>query len=129
MAVNLKHIAAVPTAKDFIDIVLSRTQRQTPTVVHRGVRTPRPPAACTARHAATDTRHTPHRPPVCHFPHPVLLHAQGASTRHPSRHRCRRHTPRVLCPFYARLLLQAVSAAVHARMSLTLPLLPCALHR
>ena len=38
MAVNLKHIAAVPTAKDFIDIVLSRTQRQTPTVVHRGVR-------------------------------------------------------------------------------------------
>jgi nucleolar GTP-binding protein len=26
----------VPTAKDFIDVVLSRTQRQTPTVVHRG---------------------------------------------------------------------------------------------
>jgi hypothetical protein len=44
MAVNLKHIAAVPTAKDFIDIVLSRTQRQTPTVVHRGVRAAtRPP--------------------------------------------------------------------------------------
>ena len=38
MALNLKHIAAVPTAKDFIDIVLSRTQRQTPTVVHRGAR-------------------------------------------------------------------------------------------
>ena len=26
----------MPTAKDFIDVVLSRTQRQTPTVVHRG---------------------------------------------------------------------------------------------
>lgn len=26
----------VPTSKDFIDVVLSRTQRQTPTVVHRG---------------------------------------------------------------------------------------------
>lgn len=26
----------VPTAKDFIDVVLSKTQRQTPTVVHRG---------------------------------------------------------------------------------------------
>ena len=26
----------VPTAKEFIDVVLSRTQRQTPTVVHRG---------------------------------------------------------------------------------------------
>jgi nucleolar GTP-binding protein len=37
-AYNFKQISAVPTAKDFIDIVLSRTQRQTPTVVHRGVR-------------------------------------------------------------------------------------------
>ena len=26
----------MPTAKDFVDVVLSRTQRQTPTVVHRG---------------------------------------------------------------------------------------------
>jgi hypothetical protein len=38
MALNFKSISSVPTAKDFIDIVLSRTQRQTPTVVHRGVR-------------------------------------------------------------------------------------------
>ena len=30
------HSPQVPTAKDFIDVVLSRTQRQTPTVVHRG---------------------------------------------------------------------------------------------
>ena len=37
-SLNLKQISSVPTAKDFIDIVLSRTQRQTPTVVHRGVR-------------------------------------------------------------------------------------------
>jgi len=26
----------VPTSKDFIDVVMARTQRQTPTVVHRG---------------------------------------------------------------------------------------------
>ncbi len=33
---NFKTIQIVPTSKDFIDIVLSRTQRQTPTVVHNG---------------------------------------------------------------------------------------------
>lgn len=33
---NFKSIAVVPGAKDFIDIVLSRTQRKTPTVVHQG---------------------------------------------------------------------------------------------
>ena len=33
---NLKSIRVVPTGKDFIDIVLSKTQRQTPTVVHNG---------------------------------------------------------------------------------------------
>ncbi len=33
---NLKSITTVPGAKDFIDIVLSKTQRQTPTVVHNG---------------------------------------------------------------------------------------------
>lgn len=32
---NFKQITVVPTAKDFIDIVLSKTQRKTPTVVHR----------------------------------------------------------------------------------------------
>lgn len=32
---NFKKIAAVPTSKDFVDIVLSKTQRQTPTVVHK----------------------------------------------------------------------------------------------
>jgi nucleolar GTP-binding protein len=32
---NFKKITVVPTSKDFIDIVLSRTQRQTPTVVHK----------------------------------------------------------------------------------------------
>jgi len=31
---NFKGITVVPTAKDFIDIVLSKTQRKTPTVVH-----------------------------------------------------------------------------------------------
>ncbi len=29
-------LQVVPTGKDFVDIVLSRTQRQTPTVVHNG---------------------------------------------------------------------------------------------
>jgi nucleolar GTP-binding protein len=29
---GLKAIAPVPTAKDFLDIVLSKTQRKTPTV-------------------------------------------------------------------------------------------------
>lgn len=32
---NFKKVAPVPTAKDFIDIVLSKTQRKTPTVVHK----------------------------------------------------------------------------------------------
>lgn len=35
-AYNFKSMAVVPPAKDFIDIVLSKTQRQTPTVVHNG---------------------------------------------------------------------------------------------
>ncbi len=35
-AYNFKSIKVVPTNKDFIDIVLSKTQRQTPTVVHNG---------------------------------------------------------------------------------------------
>lgn len=33
---NFKSIQVVPSASDFIDIVLSKTQRQTPTVVHAG---------------------------------------------------------------------------------------------
>ena len=33
---NFKRIAPVPAAKDFIDIVLSRTQRKTPTQCHAG---------------------------------------------------------------------------------------------
>lgn len=32
---NFKKIQVVPTSKDFIDIVLSKTQRKTPTVVHK----------------------------------------------------------------------------------------------
>ncbi|XP_034243355.1 nucleolar GTP-binding protein 1 [Thrips palmi] len=32
---NFKKIAVVPTAKDFVDITLSKTQRKTPTVVHK----------------------------------------------------------------------------------------------
>nr|CAG4648538.1 EOG090X02QX [Polyphemus pediculus] len=32
---NFKKIVVVPTAKDFVDIVLSKTQRKTPTVVHK----------------------------------------------------------------------------------------------
>jgi nucleolar GTP-binding protein len=34
MVYNFKKIAVVPTSEDLIDIVLSRTQRKTPTVVH-----------------------------------------------------------------------------------------------
>lgn len=36
MHYNFKRIAVVPSAKDFVDIVLSKTQRQTPTVIHKG---------------------------------------------------------------------------------------------
>ena len=32
---NFKKITVVPTSKDFIDIVLSKTQRKTPTVIHK----------------------------------------------------------------------------------------------
>jgi nucleolar GTP-binding protein len=35
-AYNFKAIKVVPSASDFIDIVLSKTQRTTPTVVHNG---------------------------------------------------------------------------------------------
>jgi hypothetical protein len=38
---NFKAIQTVPPAKDFIDIVLSKTQRGTPTVVHNGWNTQR----------------------------------------------------------------------------------------
>jgi nucleolar GTP-binding protein len=33
---NFKKITVVPNGKDFVDIILSRTQRKTPTVVHKG---------------------------------------------------------------------------------------------
>lgn len=33
---NFKGITVVPSGKDMVDIILSRTQRQTPTVVHKG---------------------------------------------------------------------------------------------
>src|ERR1700712_3867271 len=33
---NFKTIAVVPSSSDFIDIVLSKTQRKTPTVIHNG---------------------------------------------------------------------------------------------
>ena len=33
---NFKKIAVVPTSKDFVDVILSKTQRKTPTVVHKG---------------------------------------------------------------------------------------------
>jgi len=33
---NFKTIVVVPSAKDFIDVILSKTQRKTPTVVHKG---------------------------------------------------------------------------------------------
>lgn len=32
---NFKKIKVVPTTKDFVNIILSKTQRKTPTVVHR----------------------------------------------------------------------------------------------
>lgn len=35
MSYNFKKITVVPPAKDFVDIVLSKTQRKTPTVIHR----------------------------------------------------------------------------------------------
>eukprot|EP00002_Diphylleia_rotans_P009918 TRINITY_DN2028_c0_g1_i1.p1 TRINITY_DN2028_c0_g1~~TRINITY_DN2028_c0_g1_i1.p1 ORF type:complete len:658 (-),score=165.54 TRINITY_DN2028_c0_g1_i1:335-2308(-) len=33
---NFKSIQVVPTSKDFLDIILSKTQRKTPTVIHKG---------------------------------------------------------------------------------------------
>ena len=33
---NWKSLKPIPGAQDFVDIVLSRTQRKTPTVVHAG---------------------------------------------------------------------------------------------
>ncbi|KAL5566646.1 hypothetical protein UlMin_029810 [Ulmus minor] len=36
---NFKKITVVPNGKEFTDIILSRTQRQTPTVIHKGNKT------------------------------------------------------------------------------------------
>lgn len=36
MNYNFKSIKTIPSAKDMINIVLSKTQRKTPTVVHPG---------------------------------------------------------------------------------------------
>ena len=33
---NFKSIQVVPSASDFIDVVLSKTNRKTPTVIHKG---------------------------------------------------------------------------------------------
>lgn len=33
---NFKTITVVPSAKTFIDVILSKTQRKTPTVIHKG---------------------------------------------------------------------------------------------
>lgn len=38
---NFKRITVVPPMKDFIDIILSKTQRKTPTVIHRHYQIPR----------------------------------------------------------------------------------------
>eukprot|EP01087_Luapelamoeba_hula_P005560 TRINITY_DN1561_c0_g1_i1.p1 TRINITY_DN1561_c0_g1~~TRINITY_DN1561_c0_g1_i1.p1 ORF type:complete len:650 (+),score=136.96 TRINITY_DN1561_c0_g1_i1:167-2116(+) len=38
---NFKTIQCVPTAKDFVDIILSKTQRKTPTVIHKHYAIPR----------------------------------------------------------------------------------------
>jgi nucleolar GTP-binding protein len=35
---SLKAIAPVPTATDFLDIILSKTQRKTPTQIHNGMK-------------------------------------------------------------------------------------------
>ena len=32
---NFKSIQVVPSATDFVDIILSKTQRKTPTIIHR----------------------------------------------------------------------------------------------
>ena len=33
---NFKRITVVPNSKDFVDTILSKTQRKTPTVIHKG---------------------------------------------------------------------------------------------
>lgn len=38
---NFKRITVVPSAKDFVNIIFSKTQRKTPTVVHRRYQTKR----------------------------------------------------------------------------------------
>lgn len=36
MAYNFKNIEVIPAAASLVDIILSKTQRKTPTVVHKG---------------------------------------------------------------------------------------------
>lgn len=78
---NFKSMGVVPTAKDFIDIVLSKTQRGTPTVVHNG--------ACAAAALAAPVAGMPGLGRLTlpslnapgrlgHPAHPAVLHAQGA---------------------------------------------------
>jgi GTP1/Obg family GTP-binding protein len=71
---NFKKIEVVPTAKDFIDVVLSKTQRKTPTVVHKARR-------CSAlreeRRAPSIDEVLLNRAGVFHPTDPSVLHAQG----------------------------------------------------
>lgn len=36
MAYNFKNIEVVPSAASMVDVILSKTQRKTPTVIHKG---------------------------------------------------------------------------------------------
>ena len=47
MVYNFKKISTVPTGKDFVDIVLSKTQRKTPTVIHKVTLPPSAPGCAT----------------------------------------------------------------------------------
>ena len=69
---NFKKIQPVPAATDFVDIVLTRTQRKTPTVVHPGYKISR------IRYARPS--HPPTHPPTPNPPtHPPTQHT---STQH-----------------------------------------------
>jgi len=85
---NFKKIGTVPTGKDFVDVVLSKTQRKTPTVIHK---VPEAPSCCAAStmltSTATGTRVRQLRltrvllffsTGIQHQTHQIFLHAQGA---------------------------------------------------
>lgn len=105
---NFKAIKVVPTGKDFVDIVLSKTQRQTPTVVHNGWSINRIRQFYMRKVKYTQQSWHEKLSTVPFLPtwQPFLIHHRVLNTEHPSCMQILEDFPKVddIHPFYADLL-------------------------